>query len=51
VKIRKIGVMCGERWYSFNSWRAYPLFWIARPEEVEGSVGFGIGPILFWDGS
>lgn len=41
----KIGVFCGERWYSPRSWRRYPLF------HVYAGGGFSIGPILFWDGS
>jgi hypothetical protein len=40
----KVGVMCGERLYRLSSWKTYPLFWRSR-------FGFGIGPILFWDGS
>lgn len=41
-----IGTMCGERWYKIQSWRNYPFFW-----KLTGSWGFGIGPILIWDGS
>lgn len=41
-----IGTMCGERWYWLNSWKNYPLFWADKKFK-----GFGIGPILFWDGS
>lgn len=52
MKIKKIGVMCGERWYWSRSWKQYKLFWICRPKKLNGkSVGFGIGPILFWDGT
>lgn len=44
--------MCGEKWYSFASWKAYPLIWLCRKStKKRGSIGFGIGPILFWDGS
>ncbi len=41
-----IGVMCGERWYWRRSWKNYSLFW-----KLKGSWGFGIGPILIWDGT
>lgn len=37
--------MGGERWYSLESWRNYSLFW-----KLNGNWGFGIDPILVWDG-
>jgi hypothetical protein len=40
-----VGVMCGERLFSIRSWRNYSLLW-----KLRGSWGFGIGPILIWDG-
>jgi len=44
MKIRKIGLYCGERLFSRDSWRRYPLFGRRK-------FGFNIGPILFWDGT
>lgn len=41
----KIAVMCGARWWRWSDWRMYALVWTAP-----GMRGFGIGPILFWDG-
>lgn len=38
-----MGVYCGEHWYSLMSWGRYPLF-------RKISLGFSIGPILFWYG-
>lgn len=46
MKIKKIAIMCGAKWYSLRSWKAYRLFW-----RTKSGSGFGIGPILFWDGS
>jgi hypothetical protein len=52
MKIKKIGVMCGAKWYRRSDWQLYSLFWWCRPKSADGrTVGFGIGPILFWDGS
>lgn len=41
MKNLRIGVFCGERWWSLKSWIRY---WGYKPTE-----GFSIGPILFWD--
>jgi len=55
MKIRKVGLYCGERLFSLNSWRRYrPVFrfvygHVSRGKN--GKFGFAIGPILFWDGS
>lgn len=40
-----IGTMCGECWYRRSSWQNYPLLW-----KLKGNWGFGIGPVLIWDG-
>lgn len=42
----RIAMMCGERWYRRSSWQNYPLFW-----KLKRGWGFGIGPILIWDGT
>jgi hypothetical protein len=47
----KIRVMCGERWYRRHSWKIYPLFWSLSKKTNGEAWGFGIGPILIWDGS
>lgn len=46
MKIRKVGLYCGERLFSLESWRRLPLF-----RKLRTAKGFSIGPILFWDGS
>lgn len=38
--------MCGSRWYRWSDWKLYGIFWTKK-----NLKGFGIGPILFWDGS
>ena len=38
-----VGVMCGKRWYRFESWRMYPVIWRTKSRNA-----VGIGPILFW---
>lgn len=45
MPIKKIAVMCGSRWYRLSDWKLYGFFW-----KKSSIRGFGIGPILFWDG-
>lgn len=44
MKIRKVGLYCGAKWYRLDDWKTYGLF-------RKGSTSFNIGPFLFWDGS
>ena len=37
------GLYCGERLFSFQSWKRYGLF-----RKIDR--GFSIGPVLFWKG-
>ncbi|AWN05926.1 hypothetical protein SEA_CRICKO_62 [Streptomyces phage CricKo] len=41
----RIGVMCGSRWWRLRDWKAYPLLW-----NLKNARGFGIGPVLIWNG-
>jgi hypothetical protein len=43
-----VGVFCGEKWYSVESWKRYSLFQNLRDEN---GFAFSIGPLLFWNGN
>lgn len=44
LRIRRVGVFCGAKWYRWSDWKLYGLY-------QNLGVGFSIGPIIFWDGS
>jgi hypothetical protein len=51
VRIRKVAVYCGARWYRLSDWKLYlGEFGFVRVLKDKGFKGFSIGPILFWDG-
>jgi hypothetical protein len=46
VRIRKVGMYCGTRWYRLSDWKNYGFL---RYRKLSPRA-FSIGPILFWEG-